>query len=163
MGPGRPLRPRRRLLVHLAVAGASVVLPVLCLLALTLWQSEGSLSRAVWIGAPLLELRHPISGTRVPLGGLAVLVEFPDRERVIPGTLRCLLNGADLTVELTRGDNGAAGSLYPLREGRNLLRVEVFGKGRFGDRVVEDFIEVEFDTAPLPAFDLATSSPSPPA
>lgn len=137
------------------LAGVSVVLPVLCALALTLWQSQGSVSRAFWIGAPLLELHHPISGTRVPFGGLAVLVEFPDRERVIPGTLRCLLNGADLTVGLTRGDNGAAGSLYPLREGRNLLRVEVFGKGRFGDRVVEDFIEVEFDTAPLPFLDLA--------
>jgi hypothetical protein len=139
--------------------GAALALPVLGIATATLWQSRGSLARAVWIGAPLLELRHPISGSRVPFGGLAVLVEFPDRERVIPGTLRCLLNGADLTVGLTRGDNGAAGSLYPLREGRNLLRVEVFGKGRFGDRVVEDFIEVEFDTAPLPSFDLASPSP----
>ncbi len=163
MGPGRSLRPHQRLLVRSSLAVAALVLPLLCLLAVTLWQSHGSVSRAVWIGAPLLELRHPISGTRVPLGGLAVLVEFPDRERVIPGTLRCLLNGTDLTVDLTRGDNGAAGSLYPLREGRNLLRVEVFGKGRFGDQVVEDFIEVEFDTAPLPSFDLATSSVAPSA
>ena len=163
MRSGRPLRPRRRLWLRLVLAGASIVLPVLCLLAVTLWQSHGSLSRAVWIGAPLLELRHPISGTRVPFGGLAVLVEFPDRERVIPGTLRCLLNGTDLTVGLTRGDNGAAGSLYPLREGRNLLRVEVFGKGRFGDQGVEDFVEVEFDTAPLPSFDLATALAAPSA
>lgn len=163
MGPGHSLRPRRRLLVRSCLAVAALVLPILCALVVTLWQSHGSVSRAVWIGAPLLELRHPISGTRVPLGGLAVLVEFPDRERVIPGTLRCLLNGTDLTVGLTRGDNGAAGSLFPLREGRNLLRVEVFGKGRFGDQVVEDFIEVEFDTAPLPSFDLATSPGSPSA
>ncbi len=155
--PGPSLRPRRRLLFRLVLAALSIVLPVLCLLGVTLWQSNGSVSRAFWIGAPLLELRHPVSGVRVPFGGLAVLVEFPDRERVIPGTLRCLLNGTDLTVGLTRGANGAAGSIYPLREGRNLLRVEVFGRGRFGDRVVEDFIEVEFDTAPLPSFDLARS------
>ena len=164
MGPGRSLRSRGRRLIRLVLAGASLVLLVSCLLAATLWESQGSISRAVWIGAPLLALRHPVSGTRVPLGGLAVLVEFPDRERVIPGTLRCLLNGTDLTLELTRGDNGAAGSLYPLREGRNLLRVEVFGKGRFGDRVVEDFIEVEFDTGPLPSFDLASPlAPAPSA
>lgn len=162
MGPG-PSFGGRRVLFRLILAGVAVVLPAACLLVATLWQSHGSLSRAVWIGAPLLELRHPLSGTRVPFGGLAVLVEFPDRERVIPGTLRCLLNGTDLTVGLTRGDNGAAGSLYPLREGRNLLRVEVFGKGRFGDRVVEDFVEVEFDTAPLPSFDLATSARAPSA
>ena len=155
MSRGRPLGSRRRPLLRLLLAGAALALPVVGLLLATLWQSQGSLARALWIGAPLLELRHPVSGKRVPFGGLAVLVEFPDRDRVIPSTLRCLLNGADLTVDLTRGDNGAAGSLYPLREGRNLLRVEVFGKGRFGDQVVEDFIEVEFDTAPLPSFDLA--------
>ena len=160
---GHVLGSRRRLLPRLAWVAAALALPIVALAAGTLWQSQGSLARAVWIGAPLLQLRHPVSGTRVPFGGLAVLVEFPDRERVIPGTLRCLLNGADLTVGLTRGDNGAAGSLYPLREGRNLLRVEVFGKGRFGDRVVEDFIEVEFDTTPLPSFDLATSPASPSA
>ena len=92
-----------------------------------------------------------------------MLVEFPDRERVIPGTLRCLLNGADLTGGLTRGDNGAAGSLYPLREGRNLLRIEVFGKGRWTDRWVEDFVEIEFETRPLPSFDLASPDPALPS
>jgi hypothetical protein len=156
-----------RRLVHsplriLAWALGALAVPVVGLLVATLWQSHGSIARAVWIGAPLLELRHPLEGARVPFGGLAVVVEFPDRDRVIPGTLRCLLNGADLTGGLTRGDNGAAGSLYPLREGRNLLRIEVFGKGRFGDRVVEDFVEVEFETGPLPSFDLALPHPRAP-
>jgi hypothetical protein len=160
MDLGRLVHSPLRIVAWLALA---LAVPAIGALAATLWQSQGSIARAVWIGQPLLELRHPVQGDRVPLGGLAVVVEFPDRDRVIPGTLRCLLNGTDLTGGLTRGDNGAAGSLYPLREGRNLLRIEVFGKGRFGDRVVEDFVEVEFETGPLPAFDLAQRRPRTPS
>src|SRR5687767_13163556 len=108
MGPGRSLGSRRRVFHRLIPFGwalAALALPLAALAVVTLWQSNGSLARALWIGAPLLELRHPVSGARVPFGGLAVLVEFPDRERVIPGTLRILLNGTDLTPGLTRGDN----------------------------------------------------------
>ena len=47
--------------------GLAIALPVLGTLAGVLWQSHGSLARALWIGAPLLELRHPIAGAQIPV------------------------------------------------------------------------------------------------
>jgi hypothetical protein len=70
----------------------------------------------------------PEPGATVGLGGLEVSIRFPDGESVAPETLRVLLNGADVTGELTRGENGAYGWLYELLEGENVLRIEVFGR-----------------------------------
>jgi hypothetical protein len=80
-------------------------------------------------GPPLLEVRAPAELAWRPLGQVDVLVRFPDEARVRPETFRCLLNGVDVTAQLTVGSNGAGGSIFPLVVGRNTLRIEVFGEG----------------------------------
>ena len=83
----------------------------------------------LFTGPPLLDLRSPAQLAWRPLGQVEVLVRFPDEKRVRPETFRCLLNGVDVTHQLTVGANGAGGSIFPLAEGTNVLRVEVFGEG----------------------------------
>jgi hypothetical protein len=56
------------------------------------------------------------------------MVQFPDEESVAAETLRILLNGADMTGEITTADNGAYGRLYSVLDGENVLRFEVFGR-----------------------------------
>jgi hypothetical protein len=106
-------------------------------------------------GRPLLELRAPDGRQVVPLGGIEVLVGFSDEFRVLPETFRCLLNNEDVTDSLTLGSNGAGGSLYGLLEGENRLRVEVFGRGWWPGRYLEDTREVIIRVAPLPNIDRA--------
>ena len=101
------------------------------------------LQRALFLGGPLLELRSPGPEGWRPLGGLQVLVHFPRQDRVAPETFRCLLNGEDVTSQLSVGRNGAGGHVYPLREGRNELRVEVFGRGWWPERYFLDATRVE--------------------
>jgi cold shock CspA family protein len=105
--------------------------------------------RAAVFGGPLLELRAPLRGQIVPEGGVDVFVSFRDAEQVAPGTFRCLLNGRDVTADLTQGRNGAVGSLIGALEGDNHLRVEVFGRSGWLDRFVEDADEVSFRVRPL--------------
>ena len=70
-------------------------------------------------------------------------------------TFRCFLNGRDVTEGLTRGANGAAGSLLGAIEGPNRLRVEVFGRPWWGGGWFEDAVEITFHVRPLPYFDRA--------
>jgi hypothetical protein len=61
-------------------------------------------------------------------GGIPVLIRFRFADRTASSSLRCLLNGIDVTERLTLGGNGAAGSLWAQRDGPQTLRIEVFGQ-----------------------------------
>jgi hypothetical protein len=74
---------------------------------------------------------HP--GDVVGLGGVEVMVRVPDDGRAEPETLRVLLNGADVTERLTRGQNGAYGRLHGVLDGENVLRIEVEGPSFWHD------------------------------
>jgi hypothetical protein len=79
-------------------------------------------------GPTLLRVVEPREGTVVGAAGVEVMVEYPHAERVAPETLRVLLNGADMTEELTTAGNGAYGRLHTVLDGENVLRFEVFGR-----------------------------------
>jgi len=96
-----------------------------------------------------MELRQPQQSTIHPQGGLAILVGFEDDERVAVETFRCLLNGQDCTHQLTRGRNGAGGAIFPLREGPNNLRLEIFGRGWLGRSYYREIIERVIEVRPL--------------
>ncbi len=76
----------------------------------------------------LLRVIEPRQGAVVGAAGVEVMVQFPDEESVAAETLRILLNGADMTEEITTAGNGAYGRLYSLLDGENVLRFEVFGR-----------------------------------
>ncbi|MBW2416229.1 MAG: hypothetical protein JRG76_17150 [Deltaproteobacteria bacterium] len=73
-----------------------------------------------------------------------MVVSFPAFDRIAPGTFRCLLNGTDVTHQLTLGTHGAAGSVFPLREGENSLRVEVYARGLWLAQFFEDAVDIPF-------------------
>lgn len=77
-------------------------------------------------GPVLLDVLSPAAGATVGLRGVELLVRL--REPAIDGTLRVLLNGADVTDLLMTGENGAYGRLFDLLPGPNLLRIEVSGR-----------------------------------
>ncbi len=112
-------------------------------------------SRALLLGQPLLEIRSPAAGQAVAQGGVEIIVHFPAADRTASDTFRCLLNGRDVTPALTRGENGAAGSVLGAIEGENRLRVEVFGRPFWGGPWLEDAQEVRFRVRPLPTMDRA--------
>lgn len=82
-------------------------------------------------GPNLMEVVLPRPGAVVGVEGVELIVRLPAD---LPGggavweTLRVLLNGADVTDELTTGENGAYGVLPALLDGENVLRFEVFGR-----------------------------------
>jgi hypothetical protein len=121
---------------------------------LVLGAREG-VTRALLFGQPLLEIRSPAPGQAVAQGGVDIIVHFPVAERTASDTFRCLLNGRDVTTALTRGENGAAGSVIGAVEGENRLRVEVFGRPWFGGPWLEDAAEVRFRVRPTPTMDRA--------
>jgi hypothetical protein len=88
-------------------------------------------------------------------GEVEVFVHFDDATRIAPETFRCLLNGRDVTAELTRARNGAVGSLIGAVEGENHLRVEIFARAWWSDRYFEDSRDVTFRVRPLPDLDRA--------
>ncbi len=93
-------------------------------------------------GPSLLSVEAPLAGATVGPEGLEVLVRFAPG-RAASETFRALLNGAEVTDDLTTGENGAWGRLYGLLDGENVLRVEVFGRvWTAGDRLVEQAREV---------------------
>ncbi len=106
--------------------------------------SRERLRRALILGPSLLEVRSPRPAQLYAPGSLPVVVSFPSFDRVAPGTFRCLLNGEDVTHQLTLGTHGAAGSVFPLREGENSLRVEVYARGLWLGRFFEDAVDVPF-------------------
>jgi len=77
-------------------------------------------------GPILIEVLSPAPGATIDLHGVELLVRV--REHAIAGTLRVLLNGADVTDLLETGENGAYGKLFDLLPGPNVLRVEVSGR-----------------------------------
>ena len=114
----------------------------------------GGPSRLVRFAGPLLRVENPSvslpsEDTSVPMGGVPLLVRFPENGRVLPDTFRCLLNGQDVTHQLTIGVNGVAGTVFPLREGENQVRLEVFGKSLWGRRYYQDFIEFPIRARPF--------------
>ena len=111
--------------------------------------------RWLFLGRPLLEFRAPQAGQVVPVGSIEVIIGFPAAERVVVETFRCLLNDRDVTQHLTLGRNGAGGSVQGLLEGENRLRVEIFGRGWWPGRFLEDARELSFRVQPLPTMDRA--------
>ena len=112
--------------------------------------SAEGLRGTVYLGPPLLQVREPRLQPFRLLGGADVLIEFSSQDRVAPETFRCLLNGRDVTDQLTVGRNGVAGSVAPLLEGSNTLRLEVFGRSWWGGRYFQDSHELVLDArAPL--------------
>ncbi len=111
--------------------------------------------RWLFLGRPLLAFRAPQAGQVVPVGSIEVIVGFPAAERVVVETFRCLLNDRDVTQHLTLGRNGAGGSVQGLLEGENRLRVEIFGRGWWPGRFLEDARELTFRVQPLPTMDRA--------
>lgn len=110
-------------------------LPALALLLVGLTLADGELMSVV----------SPREGSVVGAGGVEVVVRFPDEARVAAGTLRVLLNGADISEAITRGSNGAYGRLHGLLDGENVLRFEVFGRRWWlPGRLVEEAREVRF-------------------
>ena len=109
-----------------------------------------ALRATIYLGPPLLRVREPQPEGYRLLGGADVLIEFSSQQRVAPETFRCLLNGRDVTDQLTVGRNGVAGSVAPLLEGPNTLRLEVFARSWWGGRYFQDSYELVLDArAPL--------------
>jgi hypothetical protein len=132
-----------------AVFGTATIVAVVVISLLFFEISGGntlvcSIRRSLILGRPLLAIEAPIAGSQVPPGGLGVLVSFDSGDRVASATFRALLNDRDVTNLFTVGTNGAAGTIYPLRDGANRLRVEVFGRGLWSRRLLEDAAEVGF-------------------
>ncbi len=117
--------------------------------------AQEAAGRVILFGEPLLEVRAPHPGQWVAQGGVEIVVQYPVSERIAWETFRCLLNGHDVTDRLTRGRNGAAGSVVGAVEGPNLLRVEVFGQTWWGGDYLEDAVELTFRVRPLPALERA--------
>src|SRR5262245_28603372 len=95
--------------------------------------------RLLFIGAPLFEVRLPGRPGQPPHSGeVEVFVGFAPGGRVAWDTFRALLNGHDVTGQLTLGRNGAHGKLLGLTEGENQLRLQIFGRSWWGGQYVED-------------------------
>jgi hypothetical protein len=100
-------------------------------------------------GPRLVSIVSPSPGEVFGLEGVFVMVRLPDDERVAPATLRVLLNGADVTGQLTTGQNGAVGRLYGVVDGENLLRIEVRAESWWADgRPFASAREVRFRVRP---------------
>jgi hypothetical protein len=114
------------------------------------------LRRLLFIGAPLFEVRIPAADPRGMRGGsVELFVGFAPSERVAWDTFRVLLNGHDVTAELTLGRNGAHGKLLGLTEGTNQLRLQIFGRSWWGGHFVEDEQVVWLPVAGHPDLDRA--------
>lgn len=99
-------------------------------LVLVLGLGGGGGLAGAWLASPwgLLQVEMPAAGATVGVGGVEVLVRFPEPARVEASTFRALLNGADVTGQLDVAANGAHGRLHGLLDGGNELRVAVFGR-----------------------------------
>jgi hypothetical protein len=96
-------------------------------------------------GPSLVSIVSPRAGQIVGLDGVELMVRVPDDGRVVPQSLRVYLNGADVTHQVTTGQNGAVGRLHGLLDGENVLRIEVeAGSWWFDDRQFAAGREVRF-------------------
>ncbi|MFQ5697484.1 MAG: hypothetical protein ACE5IL_04265 [Myxococcota bacterium] len=100
--------------------------------------------RTLLFGGPLLRVVAPRSGGVVAQGGIPVLVVFPHPDAILGVSLRCLLNGEDVTERLRTSSNGASGTLWSRRPGPHLLRVEILGRTWWGEGLYPDRVEVPF-------------------
>jgi len=113
----------------------------------------GLVAIAVWPSMPpngpvLLEVLSPAAGATVDLRGIEVLVRFAS-EDAAPETFRALLNGADVSEQLTTGENGSYGKLLELLPGDNVLRLEGFGRVPWNrDRLFEQSRELRIRMRP---------------
>ena len=123
--------------------------------ALALPQPRSFARRGLLFGGPLIEVTVPLPGQVVAQGGVAVLIRFPRSEQTLASSLRCLLDGEDVTERLTLGGNGAAGSIWSARDGVHRLRVEVFGRTWWHGPYFEDWVELEFRIRGNPSLDRA--------
>jgi hypothetical protein len=76
-------------------------------------------------GPDVVSVLSPQPGQVVGLSGVPVVAQVPVDGRVRPGSLRVLLNGADVTSQVITAQNGAVGQLHGVLDGENVLRVEV--------------------------------------
>ena len=127
--------------VLLACVGVAVAAPLMLRGAL----AAHELRAAFFVGPRLLDVQAPEPGGWRQVGGVRVLVRFPSEERVAPETFRCLLNGRDVTEQLTVGVNGVAGTVAPLLEGENTLELEIFGRGWWSGRYYQDGAAIRLD------------------
>jgi hypothetical protein len=117
--------------------------------------------RLLFIGAPLFEVRLPAQVGQPPhSGSVEVFVGFAPGGRVAWDTFRILLNGHDVTGELTLGRNGAHGKLLGLTEGENQLRLQIFGRSWWGGHYVEDEQVLRLRVAGRPDLDRALETPA---
>jgi hypothetical protein len=99
-------------------------------------------------GPRLLEVLSPAAGATVDLRGVELLVRFAS-DAAAPETFRALLNGADVSAQLTTGENGSYGKLLELLPGDNVLRLEVFGRLPWDrDRLFEQARELRLRMRP---------------
>jgi hypothetical protein len=128
---------------------------VAALAALAIPPVRAAVLRQLLFGGALIEVATPRPAQVLGQGGIPVLIQFPRVERTAASSLRCLLNGVDVTERLTLGENGAAGSLWARRDGPQTLRVEVFGQSWWLGTYFEDAIELSFEVRPNPSLDRA--------
>lgn len=76
-------------------------------------------------GPEVVSVLSPRPGQVVGVDGVQLVAQVPVDGRVEPGSLRVLLNGADVTSQVITAQNGVAGQLHALLDGENVLRVEV--------------------------------------
>ena len=112
------------------------------------------------LGGGLIEVSTPRAEQVLGQGGIPVLIRFTRIERTAAESLRCLLNGIDVTQRLTLGGNGAAGSLWAPRDGPQTLRFEVFGQSWWRGPYFEDAVELTFEVRPNPTLDRADRPPA---
>jgi hypothetical protein len=118
---------------------------------------EQRLKRLAFIGAPLFEVRIQGKPEQVlRTGSVEVFVGFAQGDRVAWDTFRALLNGRDVTAQLTLGRNGAHGKLFGLTEGPNHLELQLFGRSWWGGSFIEDEQVLTLEVAGHPDLDRAT-------
>ena len=142
---------------RLRIFGILVAVGVIActLLSVSLPALRASLARRLLFGEPLIEVASPRPAQVLGQGGVRVLIRFPVAHRTAVASLRCLLNGIDVTSRLTLADNGATGSLWARRDGDQTLRVEVFGRTWWGGAYYEDSVEFSFEVRRNPSLDRA--------
>jgi hypothetical protein len=121
---------------------------------------EQRLRRLAFVGAPLFEVRvQGEPAERFRTGSVEVFVGFAQGDRVAWDTFRVVLNGRDVTGQLTLGRNGAHGKLLGLTEGSNQLELQLFGRSWWGGSFIEDEQVLTLQVAGHPDLDRAGLDP----
>jgi len=148
----------KRLRIFVISVTTCLLIGVALLAAVPSLRSHGL--RYLLLGGALIEVSTPRAEQVLGQGGIPVLIRFTRIERTAAESLRCLLNGVDVTQRLTLGGNGAAGSLWAPRDGPQTLRFEVFGQSWWRGPYFEDAVELTFEVRPNPTLDRAHRPPA---